>query len=92
MRIRVKLVGFPALRDRLGRDPADVELAGATLADLLRWLQRNHGDPAQTRLLNAAGQLDPDIVVFRNGRHPMHPDAELVEGDQLTLVLVLAGG
>lgn len=92
MRIQLKLVGFPALRTRLGGDAAEVELTGSTLADLLGWLQRTHGDPAQTRLLDPAGQLDPDIVVLRDGRHPLHLAADLAENDHLTLVLVLAGG
>ncbi len=109
MRVRVKLVGFPDLQARLGTDPANIELDGSTLGDLLRWLQRTHGDPAHVRLLDAhggasaagaggagaadaAGQLDPDIVVLLNGRQPIPLDAELSEGDQLTLVVVVAGG
>lgn len=92
MRVRVKLVGFPDLQARLGTDPANVELDGSTLGDLLRWLQRTHGDPAGIRLLHTSEQLDPDIVVLRNGRQPIPLDAKLSEGDQLTLVVVVAGG
>ncbi|MDF1554538.1 MAG: MoaD/ThiS family protein [Deferrisomatales bacterium] len=109
MRVAVKLVGFPDLQARLGADPVDVEFDGSTLGDLLRWLQRTHGDPAHVRLLGAHGgaraagaggagaagadgQLDPDIVVLRNGRHPLPLDAELSDGDLLTLVVVVAGG
>ena len=86
------MVGFPDLQARLGADPVNVELDGSTVGDLLRWLQRTHGDPSRTRLLDAAGRLDPDIVVLRNGRQPVSRDVQLSEGDQLTLVVIVAGG
>jgi len=106
MMIRVKLMGFPDLQARLGVDPVIVELDGSTLGDLLRWLQRTHGDLAGIRMIGApagaciagsgstetAGRLDPDIVVLRNGRHPLSLDAALSEGDLLTLMVVVAGG
>ena len=92
MKIRVKLVGLPHLQARLGVDPVNVELDGSTVGDLLRWLQRIHGDPSRTRLLDASGRLDPDMVVLRNGRQPVSQDVQLSEGDQLTLVVVVAGG
>jgi sulfur carrier protein ThiS len=95
VKVWVKLVGFPEIRQRLGCDRIQVDLEGQTLGDLLRWLQRTQADPVQTALLDPAGRPDPSVQVIRNGQEwiaPDRADCELFEGDQITLMVLVAGG
>ena len=95
VRVRLKLVGLPDLATRLGGNELSVGFGGSTVGALLQWLQKTHADPAQTRLIDRDGRLDPDVILFRNDRELIPRDAlgyELMDGDHLTLVVVVAGG
>lgn len=95
LNIRVKLVGFPDIRKRLDSDEIQVDLAGSTFGELLRWLQRTHADPARTSLIDGTGRLSSEVMVLRNGREPIPRDRidfELSDGDQVTFTVIVAGG
>lgn len=94
MRVQLKLVGLPDVGRRLGSDEIEVDLTEATVSGLVRWLQQVHGDPAGTKLLTPAGEVDPEIQVLRNGRWvpPAEREQPLHPGDEIALIVLVAGG
>ena len=95
MQVELTLVGLPTLGEVLGGNPVSVSLECGTVGELLHTLQRDHGEAAGVRLLDTAGQVDPDVLVICNGRHPIPRNAlsyRLADGDQITLAVILAGG
>ncbi|GAB4273044.1 MAG: hypothetical protein Kow0092_28340 [Deferrisomatales bacterium] len=95
MKVRVRLVGFPDVERRLGAKGAEVEFPGRSATEFLGWLQRTYGDPAGVKVVDACGRPDPDVVALRNGWQRLDrddPSIELKEGDEITLLLVMAGG
>lgn len=95
MRIRIRLVGFPDIRDRWGTDSTEADLEGRTVAELLQWFEAIHAGPAGTKILDPEGQLDGSVQVVRNGEEWLGPgrlDDVLSEGDEITLIVLVAGG
>lgn len=94
MKLRLRLAGLPDLERRLQGNPSDLALEGETLGDLGRWLQRNHGAPAGVRLADGEGRFDASLQVLRNGRWVAGDDTgqTLAEGDEVTLLVLVAGG
>ncbi|MBI5017617.1 MAG: MoaD/ThiS family protein [Deltaproteobacteria bacterium] len=94
MTIRLTLAGFPDLAARLGGDAVAVERGEGTIGDLVVWLQRTHADAVGTRILRRDGEIDESVQVLRNGgwvgRERM--DDALVDGDEVTLLVLVAGG
>lgn len=94
MNLRLRLAGLPDLERRLGANPAPVRLEGETLGELARWVQRTHGDPAGVRLADAEGRLDASVQALLNGAWVAGDDTgcRLAEGDEITLLVLVAGG
>jgi molybdopterin converting factor small subunit len=95
LRLRVRLVGFPEIRGRWGTDSTELDFEGSTVGDLLQRFQSDHADPAGTKVLGREGRLDPDVQLIRNGREWLPPDRldeTLSDGDEITLVVLVAGG
>jgi len=94
-RVRLKLAGLPDLSARLGGDEAEVALDCGTLGGLLVWLQRAHGDAAGVRLLGSDGRVDENLQMVRNGTEWLardRLDLALADGDEVTLLVLVAGG
>ena len=95
MRVHVRVAGFPDLVRRWGGDRIGVDLEeGRTAADLLAWLDREHARPSGLRLLDPSGRLVPGLVLLGADGRPLEggPSHPLRDGDQLTLLVVVAGG
>ena len=95
MRVRVKLVGLPKLARALGQGEFDVQLDGPTLGHLLRQLEARSGPQVRKDLLTAQGTVNDTVQVLRNGSDWVPRDAlsfSLAEGDQITFLLMMAGG
>jgi molybdopterin converting factor small subunit len=95
LKVSLKLVGFPDLCRRLGGDEVGVEVEPATVGCLLEWLQENHAGPAGTRLFAGEGRVDPAVQIIRNGSEWIPQErlgTPLSEGDQITLMVLVAGG
>ncbi|RPJ75451.1 MAG: hypothetical protein EHM15_03610 [Desulfobacteraceae bacterium] len=95
MRIIVESIGLPALAGAIGRR-MEVELEGASLADLVDQIVRGLPPEARRVLLNSEGALDFSVQVMRNeeGFMPRGRLAEirLAEGDRVRFLLLACGG
>jgi MoaD family protein len=96
MRVKVHLkVLLPALPEAIGRRELEVEFAGETVGDLLDHLLARYGRKARQALLDDGGQLDPVVQILLNGEEWVphdRLDRTLQDGDQVMLMLMLAGG
>ena len=94
MKVHLKML-LPVLPEAVGRKELEVEFAGGTVNDLLDHLIAQYGRKARQALLDERGQLDPVIQVLLNGEEWIthdNLDRALKEGDQVILMLMLAGG
>lgn len=97
MRIRMQL--YPPLNAAVGREQVTLSLPGeaATIRDALDALTARFGGRLSRHLYDAEGRLVPAWCVFVNQK-PVYlnrPEAlshPLKEGDDLALLLALAGG
>lgn len=95
MRVRVKLVGLPKLARAIGQGEFDAQLDGPTLGHLLRHLEARHGQQVRKDLLTPQGTVNDTVQVMRNGSDWIPRDAlshPLAEGDEITFLLMMAGG
>jgi molybdopterin synthase sulfur carrier subunit len=75
---------------QLAGDQAEHEHAGATIADVLRELEKAH--PAvRGWVLDERGRIRPHINVFVNGERGRE-DAEVAPGDRLEVIPAISGG
>jgi MoaD family protein len=94
MKVHLKLF-LPVLPEAIGRKELDVEFAGETVNDLIEYLVAQYGRKARQALYDKKGQLDPVIQILLNGEHWVphdRLDTVLQDGDDLMLMLLLAGG
>ena len=94
MKVHLKML-LPVLPEAVGRKDLEVEFAGETVNDLLDHLIAQYGRQARQALLDERGQLDPVIQVLLNGEEWITHDQlgrALHDGDQVILMLMLAGG
>lgn len=94
MKVHLKLF-LPVLPEAIGRKELDVEFAGETVNDLLEYLIARYGRKARQALYDNKGQLDPVIQILLNGEQWVSHDrldAILHDGDDVMLLLMLAGG
>jgi MoaD family protein len=94
MRVHLR-VYLPALPEAMGGKELDVEFAGETVNDLIEHLLARYGRKAKQALYDKTGQLDPVVQILVNGeRWVMHDrlDTALQDGDEVLLLLMLAGG
>jgi MoaD family protein len=88
-------IHLPMLAEALGRRELEVEFAGQTVSDLVEHLAAQHGRKARQALLDETGELDPIIQVLLNGEQWVthdRLDTPLQDGDQVMLMLMMAGG
>jgi MoaD family protein len=96
MRMKVDLkVLLPVLPEAMGRKQLEVEFAGDTVNDLIDHLVARYGRKARKALYDDSGQLDPVVQILLNGEEWVphdRLDRRLQDGDQIILMLMLAGG
>ena len=94
MNVHLKIF-LPVLPEAIGRKELQVEFAGETVNDLIEHLLRRYGRQARQALCDEEGRLDPVVQILLNGeRWVPHDqlDTLLHDGDDVMLMLVLAGG
>ena len=83
------------LPEAVGGKRLEVEFEGETVADLVSHLQKRYGQAARDALLDEEGLLDPVIQFVVNKeawvRHDQL-DRPLHDGDNVTILALLAGG
>lgn len=88
MKIEVKYLSL--LERVVGTEAEECELAdGASTCELLDLLVEIHGDPLRQLLYSPDGRVI--VSCLRDGKR-IPGDAELVDGDEIALVLLLPGG
>jgi molybdopterin converting factor small subunit len=95
MKVKVKFLGFPDLKRKLGGDEIDLRLHGPTLSDLLDSLRERCGQEVAQVLLDEEGKVDQTIQIIRNGKEWLSRDEldqPLRDGDSITFLLMMAGG
>jgi MoaD family protein len=94
MKVHLKIF-LPALPEAIGSNKLDVEFSGATVNDLIEHLVERYGKKAKRALLDEKGAFDPLVQVLLNGEEWVTSDqldTTLHEGDQLMLMMMMAGG
>ena len=94
MRIHLKVL-LPVLPEAMGGKELQVEFAGETVNDLIEHLVGRYGRQARQALYDRDGQLDPVVQILLNGEQWVthdRLDTALHDGDDVMLVLMLAGG
>lgn len=95
MEVHVKFMGVPDAVKAVGSKETTLQIDEPTLGELLRQLQTTYGAPMQKAIFTQRGAVDNAIQILRNGADFVARDAldlRLEEGDQLTFLMMMAGG
>lgn len=94
MKVHLKIF-LPVLPEAIGRKELQVEFPGETVSDLIEHLIAQYGRKARQALFGRDGQLDPVVQILVNGeKWVTHTqlDTALQDGDEVMLMMMLAGG
>lgn len=94
MKIGLKMY-LPVLPEAIGRKELELEFDGQTVNDLIDHLVAEYGRKAKRALYDERGRLDPMVQILLNGEEWVthdRLDRTLQDGDQVVLMLMLAGG
>ena len=94
MKIGLKMY-LPVLPEAIGRKELELEFDGQTVNDLIDHLVAQYGRKAKRALYDERGRLDPMVQILLNGEEWVthdRLDRTLQDGDQVVLMLMLAGG
>jgi MoaD family protein len=94
VRIGLKIF-LPALPEAIGGRELEIEFGGETVDDLIEYLVAQYGRKAKQALYDKQGKLDPVVQILLNGEEWVthdRLDRPLQDGDQVVLMLMLAGG
>ena len=95
MRIRIETLGLPTLAEAIG-SRAEIELVGATVADLVGELIGRFPAEARLRLVDADGGLERSIQIMVNEEGFLRRDElsqrRLADGDRVRFMLLVCGG
>jgi len=95
MKVSLKILGLPTLSKVTGKKELNANFEGKTVNDLIDYLIKRYGRKAAEALLDEEGKLDITIQVLLNGREWIthdHLDTVLKDGDNIALMLMVAGG
>lgn len=76
----------------VGRRELTVELAGATLGDVVRELAARYGAKVTEQLLDEEGNLDFFYLAFVAGKRVHSLSAAVKDGDEVLFIPAMAGG
>jgi MoaD family protein len=94
MKVNLKIF-LPVLPEVIGRKELEVEFAGETINDLIEHLVARYGRKARQALYDEKGEFDPVVQVLLNGEEWItrdQLDTVLQDGDNVMLMMMLAGG
>ena len=97
MRIKVEVLGLPALSQALGKRGVELDVPGGTVTvqNIIDHLVQKFGQPIRKALYDQQGTLDSTVQIALNGKKfiPQNRlDTPLTGGDTLTFMLLMAGG
>jgi MoaD family protein len=94
MKVNLKIL-LPVLPEEIGRRELEVQFAGETVNDLIEHLVARYGRKARKALYNEKGELDSVVQVLVNGQEWItydRLDTALQDGDNVVLMMMMAGG
>lgn len=94
MKVNLKIL-IPTLPEAIGRKEIEIEFAGKTVSDLIAHLVERYGRKAKQALYDDQGKVDPVIQVLLNGKVWVtrdRLDTALQDGDNVVLMMMMAGG
>ena len=94
MKVNLKIF-LPTLPEAIGRKELEVVFAGETVNDLIDHLVARYGRKAKQALYDETGKLDSVVQVLLNGERWItrdQLDTALQDGDDVVLMLMMAGG
>ena len=95
MKVKVKTL-LPLLAEAMGKQEIEVQFAGTTAGELVEHLVRCYGHKARKALHDRDGAMDPVVSMLRNEKEWIRTDrlaeTTLLEGDTVTLMMLMAGG
>jgi len=97
MRIKIEVVGLPALSQAVGKRETELDVPGreVTVRRVIDHLTQRFGPSAKKALYDQKGDLHPTIQIALNGKKFItrdRLDTSLNGGDTLTFMLLMAGG
>jgi molybdopterin converting factor small subunit len=97
MKIKIEVLGLPALSQALGKKEIELDIPGGsmTVQTVIHSLIQEFGPSAGKALYDPKGNLDSTIQIALNGEKFISPDrldTPLEAGDTLTFMLLMAGG
>ena len=95
MQVSVKFMGVPAAAKAVGQKEFTAQIDEPTLGGLLRSMEAAHGGPIRKALCNQRGDVDDAIQILHTGAEFIPRDAlthPLSDGDQVTFMMMMAGG
>lgn len=94
MKVNLRIF-LPTIPEIIGRKELEVEFIGETINDLIDHLVAKYGKKVEQTLYDEEGKLDPLVQVLHNGETWINNDelnTVLQEGDEIVLMMMLAGG
>ena len=94
MKVNLRIF-LPKLPEVIGCKELEVELSGGKIHDLIDHIVARYGRKAEQALYDEKGELDPVVQVLLNGevwitRNQL--DTALQDGDNVVLMMMMAGG
>ncbi len=91
--MRVTCSAYGHLCQTLGDEDVPLELpGGARLIDAVRSMAEHFGEDAHNLLLDSDDAVRPGLLLVLNDEMVRRPDRTLKDGDQVTVLSVIAGG
>ncbi len=97
MKIKIQVLGLPALSQALGNREIELDMPGGTVTvqSIIDHLVQKFGQPIRKALYDQQGTLDSTVQIALNGKKFIphnRLDTPLTGGDTLTFMLLMAGG
>ncbi len=95
MKITVEFLSVPIVAKIVGGKSISFDLSGQTVDDLINEMINKYGQKLRRFLFDDSGKLDRVFKIFLNKKEWIRTDQmkkPLKDGDQVTLMMLVAGG
>ena len=95
MKVTLEFIGFPDVVQAAGQKKVSLDIRGGTVGDVVSGLIERYGEKVKGSFYNDDGSFDPNVQIILNEENYVsldQHDTQVREGDQVTFMLVMAGG